>query len=463
MHNYYFVIPTVASILLMLLLCKLYRDGKLKEKELAITIERERGKIEKINHLNTRIELYEDSEQLLLREKDLLKGRLIHMETVLEQERKSWTEKHELLLNAQQQLSDTFKALSADALQNSTESFLTLATARFEKLQAKTQGDLSVHHQRMDELVKPIHEALTKVDQKNQQIELSLAGTYASLTEQVKGLAHAQILLKGETSNLVKALKKPQVRGRWGEIQLKRVVEMAGMLEHCDFIDQVTVNSDERKLRPDMLIKLPNGKLVVVDSKTPLFAYLEAIETDNDDERLQKLKEHAKQLRTHILQLASKAYWEQFQDAPEFVVLFIPGETFFSAALEQDPSLIEMGVEQKVILATPTTLIALLRSVAYGWKQELINKNARDIHELGKDLYERLRIFVHHFEEMHKGLDKAVDSYNKAIGSLEGRVLVAARKFKELGGSTEQDLNILSPIDRSMRQCNTLSIVGEVA
>jgi DNA recombination protein RmuC len=430
-------------------------------RETAALSERLVAREESIDELRNRLSEKDASLADLQRQVMAMNTRAADLSRALAEEQKQAREKLALLDDAKRQLADAFKALAADALKSSNTSFLELAKTQLEKFQETAKGDLEKRQTAIDELVKPVRESLGKVDAKLQEIEKGRIEAYSGLTEQVRSLAETQKELRGETANLVKALRRPQARGRWGEIQLRRVVEMAGMLEHCDFLQQQSTDGENGRLRPDLVVCLPGHKNIVVDSKAPLEAYLEAIEAPDDETRAAKLKDHARQVRNHIVALGRKSYFEQFDFTPEFVVLFLPGEVFFSAALENDPELIELGVSQNVIVATPTTLIALLKAVAYGWNQQRLADSAKAISELGQDLYKRLCDLGEHMQKLGKGLGTAINAYNSAIGSLESRVLVSARRFKDLGASgVGAEIDELRQIETSARLLQSPEMQG---
>ncbi len=351
----------------------------------------------------------------------------------------------EILKKNETELLHQFKSLSSDALQQNNAQFMNLAKTVFEKFNAEAKSDLDKKETAIHDMLKPVNASLDKVSKHINEIELKREGAYAGLKQHISGLVEAQEHLRREAQQLSKALKSPTSRGKWGEIQLKRVVELAGMLEHCDFTEQTHIQTENGAIRPDMIVNLPNKKNIIIDAKTPLDAYLRAFETDGISEFDKKslLDQHAKHIRMHIKTLSSKQYWNQFESSPEFIVMFLPGESFFSAALEVDPELTEFGISSSIILATPTTLIALLRAVAYGWRQESLAQNAQEISKLGNELYKRLHDMTKHFNGVGQNLNRAVQSFNKTLGSYDHRVLSSARKLKDL--SIGGDIEIESP------------------
>lgn len=368
----------------------------------------------------------------------------------LKTERETASEKLALVTAAKQDLEKTFQALAANALRENNESFLQLAKTQFNDFQNLAKGDLDARKRAVEDLVRPIAESLNKVDAQLGDVETQRVDAYSALKTQIDSLISSQTGLREETANLVRALRSPVVRGRWGEIQLKRVVEIAGMLPYCDFLEQESVTTPDGRLRPDLVVKLPGGKNVVVDAKTPLQSYLDAIEATDDSARQLHMANHARQVREHMSKLASKSYSDQFQPSPDFVVMFLPGEAFFSAAVESDPNLLEEGMRSthiKVVPASPTTLIALLRAVAYGWRQERLAQSAQEISNIGRELHDRLRTFVGHLADIKKGIDKSIEAYNRAARSLESRVLVSARRFPALGASATVDIPELAQIE----------------
>ena len=393
-----------------------------------------------------------DSNQL--RERLKAEGEVrVAAENKLRETQANLEEQKRLLEDAKKMLLEAFQALSAEALKSNNQAFIALARSQFETLQAQAKGDLETRQKAIDGLVNPLKESLGRYEQQILEMEKARQKAYGTLDEQLRSLAQANKRLEEETRHLASALSSPlKARGRWGELTLRRVVELAGMSEHCDFTEQETITTESGRQRPDMIVNLPGNRRIAVDAKVPLQAFLDAVNPEKPEkERAEALATHGELVRNHMNQLAERKYWEQVGPELELVVLFLPGESFFSAAMEQDRQLIDDGMQKKVVLATPTTLIALLRSAAYLWQQEMITQNARQISELGRELYDRLKTFLSHFEALGTSIGRAVESYNKAAGSMEGRVLVSARKFRELGAATGEEIAELEPVDETPR------------
>jgi len=381
-----------------------------------------------------------------------LRDKYTQLLTALEYERKAAAHKEASYRETSRSLKDTFNALAGNALKNNTAQFLQLARENMKQYQIKAEDNLEQKEKAIEGLVKPIREALDKTEAEIRRMENERKQAQGALTQQLQTIAESHRLLQSETRNLVQALRRPEVRGQWGELTLKRLAELAGMVEYCDFHEQQSVHTGQGQQRPDMVVRMPDKREIVVDAKTPLDAYLSAVESGDDNERRGHLEHHTRNVRARIRELSGKAYWRQFKFSPEFVVLFIPGDQFLSAALETDHTLLEEALSQNVILATPTSFVALLRAIAYGWRQEALAENADTIREVGQDMYDRLITFAEHLSKLGRSLDSSVDNFNKAVGSYDSRVLPGARKFVDMGINARKDPPQAAQIERGTRQ-----------
>jgi DNA recombination protein RmuC len=384
----------------------------------------------------------------------------VRVRTELSHQQQTVPEKLALLEKAQTGMTSAFDSLASTALRHSTEEFLKLAEQKLTNVQQSAMGDLRLRHQAFDELVKPIRDSLAQVDRKLGDAEQNRVQTGASIGALLQELSQQHSRLRGETENLVRALRTPIVRGRWGEMQLRRAVELAGLLEQCDFEEQPTAFTETGRLRPDLVVRLPAGRTIVVDAKVPLEAYLKAIEAPDDEQRRLRLRDHARQVRDHVVKLGAKGYWEQFQPSPEFVVMFLGAEAIYHAALQEDPEIVEFGATRRVLLAGPMSLIALLQIVAQGWRHERLTESAEEIRMLGKELYERVGKMTEHLDTLRMRLDSTVRAFNETVGSYEGRVLVTARKFKELGTTSGRDIDPLQALDTVPRVLQSANLLG---
>ena len=385
------------------------------------------------------------------REKEKLESISQQLSMQLQLEKERYLEKIETIEESRKHLENSFSVLSQQALKLNNENFLTLAREKLSQFQIQAEANLDKKEKSIETLLQPIQNALKKTEEQIQSIEKDRKESFGSLSQHLKIINETQSDLRQETQNLVSALRRPEIRGQWGELTLKRIAELAGMVDHCDFFEQQSSDNNESRLRPDMIVRMPDNRELIIDAKTPLDAYLNAAQTENENERESALIRHARNVRERMRELSSKAYWSQFKNSPDFVVLFIPGEQFLSAALEQDPKLLEDALKNKVILATPTSIVALLRAVAFGWRQISVAENAEKIRELGEDLYHRLATFAEHLQKLGKNLDSSVEQYNKAMGSLDRQVLSGARKFTELGIEKKKSLPELKIVENSTK------------
>ncbi len=390
----------------------------------------------------------------LLREKVIrrLERENTELSLSLELEKKQQKQLDDMLQQTQAQLANTFNQLSNEALSRNNNSFLKLAEENLKRFQSEAKADLSSREKAIEQLVKPISDALQQTTKQIHDIEKERKESYGSLRTTIDQMTKSQQQLQLETQNLVQALRRPEVRGQWGEMTLRRLAELSGMVAHCDFFEQTHTTTENGSIRPDMIVKLPEKRDIIVDAKTPLDAYLSAIQAKEDSERQRELKRHAQVIRSRVRELARKNYWAEYSNSPEFVVLFIPGEQFLAAALEVDPALLEDSMSQNIILATPTNFIALLRAVSYGWKQQALAENAEQIRELGETLYKRLSTFGNHLSKLGNSLGSTVNHFNSAVGSLERQVLPGARKFTEMGISSKNEITDLPPVEQQPRQ-----------
>ena len=390
----------------------------------------------------------------LLREKVIrrLERENTELSLSLELEKKQQKQLDDMLQQTQAQLANTFNQLSNEALSRNNNSFLKLAEENLKRFQSEAKADLSSREKAIEQLVKPISDALQQTTKQIHDIEKERKESYGSLRTTIDQMTKSQQQLQLETQNLVQALRRPEVRGQWGEMTLRRLAELSGMVAHCDFFEQTHTTTENGSIRPDMIVKLPEKRDIIVDAKTPLDAYLSAIQAKEDSERQRELKRHAQVIRSRVRELARKNYWAEYSNSPDFVVLFIPGEQFLAAALEVDPALLEDSMSQNIILATPTNFIALLRAVSYGWKQQALAENAEQIRELGETLYKRLSTFGNHLSKLGNSLGSTVNHFNSAVGSLERQVLPGARKFTEMGISSKNEITDLPPVEQQPRQ-----------